>query len=168
MELNYTNANVCAENEQRNPNVVETTDELKKADTKVIDAATPNHRSAQKDWRLPRMSVLIRGAKMPERCTECPLFAYNEKIRWMDGGRYTEGAYCCIMTGRLINNIRREERCPLVEIPPHGRLIDADKLKPYRLNEHYRHRRVYDAEEVENAPTIIPADEAEQCGGNTE
>lgn len=34
------------------------------------------------------------------------------------------------------------------------RLIDIDKLEPYRLNEHYKYRLVYDADEVANAPTI--------------
>ena len=48
-----------------------------------------------------------------------------------------------------------------VSVPPHGRLIDADALKPYMLNEHYKYRRVYDADEIANAPTIIPAEEGE-------
>lgn len=165
MELNYTNANVCAVNEQRNQNVVETKDELKKADTKVIDAATPNHRSAQKDWRLPRMSVLIQGMEMPERCTECPLFAYNEKIRWMDGGRYTEGAYCCIMTGQLIDNTQREEHCQLVEIPPHGRLIDADELAGCLATLLQFPSNLVNGQWIVNTireqPTIIPGDKEE-------
>ena len=55
----------------------------------------------------------------------------------------------------------KREECPLIEIPDnHGRLIDADALtistaipldgKPYR----YVH-----INNIENAPTIIPADE---------
>lgn len=44
---------------------------------------------------------------------------------------------------------------------PHGRLIEADALKPYMLNEHYKYRLVYDANEVANAPTIVPAEEGE-------
>lgn len=34
------------------------------------------------------------------------------------------------------------------------RLIDADALKPYLLNEHYHFRSVFDADEVKNAPTV--------------
>lgn len=34
------------------------------------------------------------------------------------------------------------------------RPIDADALKPYRLNEHYKYRLVYDADDVANTPTI--------------
>ena len=48
-----------------------------------------------------------------------------------------------------------------VSVPPHGPLIDADALKPYMLNEHYKYRHVYDADEIANAPTIIPAEEGE-------
>lgn len=100
------------------------------------------------------MSVYIKGMEMPKSCFSCPfmyartLCAANHKIQFDDEG-YTE------LKGRYIG-------CPLVEIPPHGRLIDADKQKPYMLNEHYRYRRVYDAEEIENAPTIIPADEEDR------
>lgn len=46
-------------------------------------------------------------------------------------------------------------------LQPHGRLIDADALKPYMLNEHYKHRLVYDADEVANAPTVIEAEDGE-------
>lgn len=47
------------------------------------------------------MSILIRGMKMPKNCGEC--FVGNRTI-------------CA-------------DNCPLIELPPHGRLIDADKLK---------------------------------------
>lgn len=45
-------------------------------------------------------------------------------------------------------------------VPDHGRLIDADALtqNAYMLNEHYTYRRVYSADDVESAPTIIPTD----------
>ena len=47
----------------------------------------------------------------------------------------------------------------VVEVPtPHGRLKDVDALKPYLLNEHYKHRLVIDTDEVANAPTVIEAE----------
>ena len=98
------------------------------------------------------MSIIIRGMDMPESCAECDL-NYDEtrcvlpikhNSFWRDDFRTWEG---------------RLPECPLVELPAeHGRLIDADKLKPKMLNEHYRYRLVYDAEEVNAAPTIIEAE----------
>lgn len=70
------------------------------------------------------MSILIKGTKMPETCEECqstlglfadecPLFAEFPKKFDYDPE---------------IGNNRRYAGCPLVEIPSHGRLIDADAL----------------------------------------
>ena len=66
------------------------------------------------------MSVLIRGMDMPKYgCDHCFL---------------RTGNYC----GRIekdesvVEYARKNERhpdCPLVPVPPHGRLIDADALK---------------------------------------
>ena len=56
------------------------------------------------------MSVIVKGMEMPERCGACFLRVGGCKQRI-----YME---------------QRPKYCPLVEIPtPHGRLIDADKLK---------------------------------------
>ena len=72
------------------------------------------------------MSVLIRGMEMPKSCKECqvsfgygndvycpflfePCDAIEDELMWKE----------CPKEGKLAD-------CPLVEIPPHGRLIDAD------------------------------------------
>ena len=67
----------------------------------------------------------------------------------------------------------RMPNCPLIELPPHGRLIDADALKIYQMEENVRadgepNEYEYDAglidglhmaaKDVSVAPTIIPAD----------
>jgi hypothetical protein len=70
------------------------------------------------------MSILIKGMEMPVTCCHCPLMGYDPDIEWVDGGRETQGAYICVITHELIDNTKREEHCPLVEIPPHGRLIE--------------------------------------------
>lgn len=62
--------------------------------------------------------VLIKGAKMPNNCVMC--FYINE-CKAIGGGMTPEQIHSCTK--------QRHERCPLVEIPPHGRLIDADKLE---------------------------------------
>lgn len=51
--------------------------------------------------------LLIKGMEMPTECLECPLKDCDNA--WDFG--YT-----------------RPEDCPLVEVKPHGRLIDADAL----------------------------------------
>ena len=62
------------------------------------------------------MSIIIKGMDMPKSCRTCPLNSAPPNG-------------CLIWT---INDIRKDKRnndCPLVEIPtPHGRLIDKDEL----------------------------------------
>ena len=68
------------------------------------------------------MSVLIKGMEMPKSCLDCKL---------------TDSEYCTCSVfdfwdddyyiGCYLSD--RAPWCPLIEIPPHGRLIDADALK---------------------------------------
>ena len=68
------------------------------------------------------MSILIRGMEMPKSCSDC--FYEYETLK---------GETCCAICNGSISNdesfSKRIPSCPLVEIPPHGRLIDADELK---------------------------------------
>lgn len=100
------------------------------------------------------MSILIKGMGMPTRCGDCPC-AYS-----------TEGAYwdtCQAVDDQ--NDIEqfwksgRPEWCPLVEIPPHGRLIDADALtgKAYMDGK----LMCVEMDEIEEAPTIIEAEKSD-------
>lgn len=60
------------------------------------------------------MSVLIKDMEMPTSCCDCFLRKdCNEIIIWSK---------------------RRPKKCPLVEVPSHGRLIDADRLL-YLIND---------------------------------
>lgn len=92
------------------------------------------------------MSVLIKGMKMPRSCSEC-------------GFRLALG--CC---GNLPQNTR-VPTCPLIEIPPHGRLIDADALKetnPRHMNADVPYVTEVTVEEIiDDAPTIIEAEGTE-------
>lgn len=63
------------------------------------------------------MSVLIKGMKMPKSCTEC--------------GCEQEGFWCGVLddytdTKYFYFDNKRHPNCPLVSVPKHGRLIDAD------------------------------------------
>lgn len=69
------------------------------------------------------MSILIKGMEMPESCGACPL----EQLYGRDG----EVAKCPltekIFSSYLVSEIRMSD-CPLIELPPHGDLIDRDAL----------------------------------------
>ena len=74
------------------------------------------------------MSILIRGMEMPTSCAECPCCRHDN---WNG-----ETAHQCnvsfITFGAEDENWiynTRPNWCPLIELPPHGRLIDADKFK---------------------------------------
>lgn len=73
------------------------------------------------------MSVLIKGAKMPANCMECA------------GKRPTfNGVYCWVISLPIHDLSCRHPDCPLVEIPPHGRPIDADKKIALELLNKYQ------------------------------
>ena len=61
------------------------------------------------------MSVYIKGMEMPTRCYTCPC----ADLEYYD---------CNLMPGTRIEQHKRLDDCPLVPVPPHGRLIDADAL----------------------------------------
>ena len=104
------------------------------------------------------MSVLIQGMQVPTRCAECWL---------MDG----EDSWCTACRGRHLYPEYRSgikdspEGCPLVPVPPHGRLIDADALHYSRIRIAHPSgdiggwNAVVMSAEINNAPTIIPPEE---------
>lgn len=57
---------------------------------------------------------------------------------------------------------RRDEDCPLIELPPHGDLIEAEPIKRFITDGLNRKEFGYDQiqvlTEIEYAPVIIPAD----------
>jgi len=71
------------------------------------------------------MSIIIKGMEMPTTCCDCKLIFFDETRKW----EQMTGAYVCQMTGKVIWNTRRGDDCPLIELPPHGRLIDADEVR---------------------------------------
>ena len=100
------------------------------------------------------MSVLIKGMEMPTCCATCRV-------------GYSLLGHRCMRTGRFVDPDeaikKHEEHCPLVPVPPHGRLIDADAL----VNE-LVHSKFFSMSDYNNfvglafkAPTIIPAEEGE-------
>ena len=102
------------------------------------------------------MGVYIKGMEMPTSCAKCKLF----------------GEYGCPFIGAVgyaLTEGRRSEDCPLVPVPPHGRLIEDCAVKNKIANQYLDNEfaRGWNAamkqcyETVEDAPTIIPAEEVE-------
>ena len=114
------------------------------------------------------MSVLIKGMEMPSSC---------EKCRFSGFGGLRNERVVCMFTGAnaYMNEVQYLDDCPLIPVPPHGRLIDADALinKLQALyNEREDEARYTGSKEIKvswddavykiiDAPTIIPAEEGE-------
>lgn len=101
--------------------------------------------------------IYIKGMEMPTKCCDCKM--------------YVEDIYCCHLLHREIENPWADDDveldCPLVPVPEHGRLIDADALKHSGVRDCiyvYETGKVYVEIDdivgaIDAAPTIIPADE---------
>lgn len=90
------------------------------------------------------MSILIKEMAMPKNCAECEISqAYDIRSTW------------CPLTFTTQAELKRQDNCPLIELPPHGDLIDRDALMS----------GVDDGDDVmfiwaiTDAPTIIESEE---------
>lgn len=85
--------------------------------------------------------TLVRGLKIPTNCAACPF-----RLVWCRERIYME---------------TRPKRCPLYEVPKHGRLIDENALF-HKLEETGWYKNA-DRDIAESlvllAPTVIPANE---------
>ena len=74
------------------------------------------------------MSILIKGMEMPKNCAVCrlekDLFGRAICFGYEDGRALHKDDLPPVG-----NEERRPDWCPLVPVPKHGRLIDADALK---------------------------------------
>ena len=94
--------------------------------------------------------VYIKGMEMPRNCHECRL--------------YEADIYFCSVADKGIDiadtEMGRCSFCPLIPVPEHGRLIEAERLK-----EVFR-RNVVSGDVfnqlIDIAPTIIPASKEER------
>lgn len=67
------------------------------------------------------MSILIQGMDMPKNCAECKMWSICECLNDFED---FESICYAVEDGDLV----RDKNCPLIELPPHGRLIDGDKF----------------------------------------
>ena len=94
------------------------------------------------------MGVYI-NMEMPKGCYDCTMESICNRWALHDAEWQKEN---------------RDKDCPLVPVPEHGRLIDADALREDWL-ENGENEYVYDTnaflDSLDGAPTIIPAEEGE-------
>lgn len=99
------------------------------------------------------MSILIKGRNMPNNCQEC--VCLNDEY------------FYCQAVGRKPSDDNlvktRPDWCPLIEIQPHGGLIDVDALlgrqkKAGKIKPYLESGLNVAISFVLTAPTIIPAD----------
>lgn len=110
------------------------------------------------------MSVYIKSMEMPSCCMFCPV---SDSI----GCGLTNPPFCMTTKEMLAD---RPNWCPLVSIPTHGRLVDADALEELFLEvigniakrkemepvlEHMVRASAMVIEMIDDAPTIIEAEE---------
>lgn len=100
------------------------------------------------------MGIYIKGMEMPENCFKCPAH------EWYDFGGENHGYQCPILrTTKAVSNCeartKRRDNCPMIPVPPHGRLIDGDYAEKDLIHD-YAYAA---AQMVKNYPTIIPAEE---------
>lgn len=110
------------------------------------------------------MSVIVRGMEMPKNCMSCPfpavgVDAYYCHCPTQDGKEY-DFKYADTIP----------DTCPLIELPPHGRLIDADepmtKISTMMQEPDYQHEGegwmvglIMARDAIDEAPTVIKGDE---------
>ena len=115
------------------------------------------------------MSVLIKGMNIPQSCMDCKL-TDSENCTCVLKEFYNDEYYVgCFEKGRA-------PWCPLVEVPTHGRLKDADELKElFRETitgiatrtdmkgayEHMIRASAMVIEMIDDAPTVIEASEVD-------
>ena len=85
------------------------------------------------------MGVYIKGMEMPPNCLVCPL-------GWTKCSNVS------------VN--KRSDDCPLVPVPPHGRLIDADAFEEH-IMQNWDESDHWIALHLDARPTILEAEEGE-------
>ena len=91
------------------------------------------------------MSMLIIGVNPPKSCYAC---SWYNKVE------------CPVNDGRYYYRAQRHPSCPLVELPPHGRLGDLDELKTAfpRCDNSMDIKIASVRATINHAPTIIEAE----------
>ena len=105
--------------------------------------------------------VYIAGMQMPKKCVRCPFGIFG---------------HCAANNDKDIEKVtadaERDVDCPLIPVPDHGRLIDANKvgLTDFEIilcqadENPYKSGLKMLLDKIEKMPTIIPADKEADNG----
>lgn len=97
------------------------------------------------------MSILVKGMKMPESCYACDKDGLSGVV-WCKHAYDTKNS----TWGRALN-------CPLIELPDHGRLVDADDvIEESRCGYYWWETEQQVPQILNEIPTIIPAERSEE------
>jgi len=112
------------------------------------------------------MSILIKGMEMPKNCYGCCFF---HQVDYWNRDNEADILSCCKRTGEKTFDdfIKYLPNCPLVPVPPHSRLIDADTIGLTNFEiilckqekEPYKEALKMVLNKIEKSPTIISEDE---------
>ena len=105
------------------------------------------------------MSGIYIHMEMPKSCADCKFCGY-----------YGKGVHMCDITANDVEYTEIEkirDNCPLIPIPEHGRLIDADAIEAtvqdlWMQNEISNGDWIAFREMLNSEPTIIPEDKGEE------
>lgn len=116
--------------------------------------------------------ILIKGMEMPKSCGDCP-FLYDHDACYVSG-MWNDMRFMLLCfnghtdeyrLGEFPFKEKRVDWCPLVEVPTHGRLIDADKLLKKGVTLSWSVQKWMSEVDLGLMPTVIEASEdGEQDG----
>ena len=118
--------------------------------------------------------LYIPGAKVPASCNKCYDIGLAHRLRDL-GGHCPRMDLHYSPDEQSFKNDRRAD-CPLVDVPAHGRLIDADAaiehleftMKHCAIEGHTAQRYMEMIVELSISPTVIPADVTDTSVGDKE
>lgn len=120
---------------------------------KTIQYTSNTAHTAEQEWMVNRMAdLLIKGLEMPSECEFCPMC---EDI----------GGLGCRVNHLVILRRHGQARpswCPLVEVPAHGRLVDADLLYDkwmWGSTDRTAETKCIELIDLSLAPTVLEASE---------
>ena len=101
------------------------------------------------------MSILIKGMEMPTCCFYCEMCYQDQDSEHCITSRCAAQEHKEIFPDKSV----RDDDCPLVEVPKHGRLIDADLLFQHiLLTNGNLYANVIKTDFLDIMPTIIEAE----------
>lgn len=101
------------------------------------------------------MSVLIKDMEFPECCYACALNLWHTECS------YTGHEFHDMFGEDIDPSKERHPDCPLIEVPKHGRLIDADCCNGYFYEHMSDDMMIAAMNAINEMPTIIQADKEE-------